>query len=270
MLAAFGCATMVLARNDLLSGFDVEMKQHVKKSLIDKGVVIKCQSKILEIRKQADGSLIAKISFENEVAEGIFDTILFAIGRRTNVENLRLENAGVQLNGSKVMVDDYCMTNIGGIYAVGDVLHNKPDTAAAAELAGRRVARNLFGRTKEIVDLTFPPSTLLGPFEYSFAGVTEEAAQLRYGVERIQVYVGTYQPIEFIATKRVEMVHLKAIGLREGDKPVLGLHLFSPVAGEIIQGFAAAFRKGLTINDLQKLIEILPTISCQFSLLKVY
>lgn len=68
------------------------------------------------------------------------------------------------------------------------------------------------------------------------------------------MYVGTFKSIEFIATKRAGLVHLKALELHEGDQPVLGLHLLS-AAGQIIQEFTAAFKKGLTIKELQKTLK---------------
>lgn len=54
------------------------------------------------------------------------------------------------------------------------------------------------------------------------------------------------------------------------DNRVLGIHIAAPNAGEIIQGYSAAFRKGLTLEDLRLTVGIHPTIAEEFTTMSIF
>jgi len=67
----------------------------------------------------------------------------------------------------------------------------------------------------------------------------------------------------------VRYCYLKAVAERHGDQRVYGLHYLGPVAGEVIQGFAAALKSGLTINTLINTVGIHPTTAEEFTRLTI-
>lgn len=249
------------------------MAEIVTASMVEKGINIKMGSKPQSVEKQADGKLLVKYTFNDkpsEVHSDTFDTVLFAIGRYALVEDMKLENAGVKITEEKIDVDTNSRTNVENIFAVGDVLHKKPELTPVAINAGRIIARNLFGDSDEVMDYDDVATTIFSPMEYGCVGLAEEVAVERYGADNLEIYHGYYKPTEFFVPQRsVRYCYLKAVALREGDQRVLGLHFVGPVAGEIIQGFAAALKCGLTMKILKNTVGIHPTVSEEFTRLQV-
>ena len=249
------------------------MAEIVAASMIEKGVNIKMGAKPKSVVKQADGKLLVKY-FMNEKPEEIiadtFDTVLFAVGRYALVEDMKLQNAGVEITEEKLDVDQNSRTNIENIYAVGDVLHKKPELTPVAINAGRIIARHLFNDSDETMDYQDVATTVFSPLEYGCVGLAEEVAVERHGADNVEVYHGYYKPTEFFIPQRsVRYCYLKAVALREGDQQVLGLHFVGPVAGEIIQGFAVALKSGLTMKILKNTVGIHPTVAEEFTRLLI-
>lgn len=190
--------------------------------------------------------MLVKYAFDDgRVEADVFDTVLFAVGRKALTDDLKLENSGVtiQPNSDKIDVDAYERTNVSHIYAVGDVLEGRPELTPVAILAGRLLARRLFGNGTELMDYDDVATTIFSPLEYGCVGLSEEKAIERHGEDNIEIYHAYYKPTEFfIPQKSVRHCYLKAVALREGDQRVIGLHYVGPVAGEVIQGFAAAVK----------------------------
>lgn len=267
MLSAFGCSTALLARNGLLNGFDEDMEELVQESLIDRGVDFRDNTQIESIKGESGNLTVVIESIKNaEVRPKTLkvETVLLALGRQANLKELNLDEVGVRIDATsrKIPVGDYCETNVKRIFASGDVLKGKPDTASAAELAGEAVARNLFGTgTKQRIDFTNMPSTLLIGYEYAFVGFTEETAAQ-------SVYDTSYKPIEGYATNSMPY-YLKAIVKRDSGK-VSGLHLFSPAAGEIVQSvIASQSLEDLSIKSFAQMKTITPSWAAQLRKLEL-
>lgn len=272
-LKGLGYDATILVRSIVLRGFDQQMAEVVAASMIEKGVNIKMGAKPKSVEKQADGKLCVKY-FMNEKPEEIiadtFDTVLFAVGRYALVEDMKLENAGVEITQEKLDVDQNSRTNVENIYAVGDVLHKKPELTPVAINAGRIIARHLFNNSDETMDYQDVATTVFSPLEYGCVGLSEEVAIERHGVDNVEVYHAFYKPTEFFIPQRsVRYCYLKAVALREGDQRVLGLHFVGPVAGEIIQGFAVALKSGLTMKILKNTVGIHPTVAEEFTRLLI-
>jgi thioredoxin reductase (NADPH) len=249
------------------------MANIIKDSLVEKGINIKMGSKPHSVEKQADGKLLVKYAFNekpDEIISDTYDTVLFAIGRYALVEDMKLENVGVKIIDGKIDVDDYSKTNVDNVFAVGDVLYRKPELTPVAINAGRIIARNLFNDADEIMDYDDIATTVFTPMEYGCVGLSEEVATERHGADNIEIYHAYYKPTEFFVPQRsVRYCYLKAVALREGDQRVLGLHFVGPVAGEVIQGFAAALKCGLTMKILKNTVGIHPTVAEEFTRLNI-
>lgn len=114
---------------------------------------------------------------------------------------------------------------------------------AVAIHAGRLIARRLFTDSTQKMDYSDVATTVFSPLEYGCVGYSEEQAIAKFGEDKIEVYHAYYKPTEFfIPQKSVRYCYLKAIAHRDDDQKVLGLHYVGPVAGEVIQGFAAALK----------------------------
>uniref|UniRef100_U5EQ42 thioredoxin-disulfide reductase (NADPH) n=1 Tax=Corethrella appendiculata TaxID=1370023 RepID=U5EQ42_9DIPT len=274
-LKGMGFDATIMVRSIVLRGFDQQIAELITQSMQEKGVNFLFKTQPQSVEKQADGRLLVKYR-SDDGAEGsdVYDTVLFAIGRKALTSDLKLENAGVVLaeNGKsdKIDVDLTEKTNVDNIFAVGDVLHKKPELTPVAIHAGRLLARRLFNNEVQIMDYTDVATTVFSPLEYGCVGLSEESAIAKYGEDAIEVYHAYYKPTEFFVPQRsVRHCYLKTVALRDGDQKVLGLHFLGPVAGEIIQGFAAALKSGLTMKILKNTVGIHPTVAEEFTRLLI-
>jgi len=272
-LNAFGYDTTVMVRSIFLRGFDQQMAELVAGALGEKGVKFITKTVPSSIEKTEDGRLLVRYaSAEDQSGADTYDTVLFAIGRKALTDDLQLNSAGVKLapGSHKIAVDDEERTNVENIFAVGDVLEGKPELTPVAIHAGRLLARRLYGGETQKMDYIDVATTIFTPTEYGCVGLSEEAAIAKFGDDNVEVYHAYYKPTEFfIPQKSVRYCYLKAIAFASGDQKVLGLHYVGPVAGEVIQGFAAAVKSGLTIKTLLNTVGIHPTTAEEFTRLSI-
>lgn len=129
-LNAFGYDTTVMVRSVVLREFDRQMGDLVRDAAAERGVKFLLECKPTAVEKTEDGRLLVK----HKLADGsegsdVYDTVLFAIGRKAKTEELNLEAAGVKLypGSDKISVDDEERTNVPHIFAIGDVLKGRPE-----------------------------------------------------------------------------------------------------------------------------------------------
>ncbi|XP_032685323.1 thioredoxin reductase 1, mitochondrial isoform X2 [Odontomachus brunneus] len=267
-LNGLGYDATIMARSIVLRGFDQQMANIVAEEMEHRGVHFIYQAKPKKISKQDDGRLLVDwIDKDGEIHQDVYDTVLFAIGRRPLTEELKPENAGLKLHSENNKIDAINeQTNVPNIYAVGDILHKKPELTPVAIHAGKLLARRLFGNSSEQMDYTNVATTVFSPLEYGCVGLSEEAAVAHYGEEEIEIYHAYYKPTEFfIPQKNVAHCYVKVVALRNGDQRVLGMHFIGPNAGEVIQGFSAAVKCGLTFPKLKSTVGIHPTSAEEFT-----
>ncbi|XP_076755891.1 thioredoxin reductase 1 isoform X3 [Xylocopa sonorina] len=271
-LNGLGYDATVMVRSIVLRGFDQQMAETVATEMERRGVHFIYRAKPSKIEKKNDGQLLVHWVDENgEMHKDTFDTVLFAIGRKPLTEELKPENAGIKIVPETAKIDAKNeQTNVPNIYAVGDVLHKKPELTPVAIHAGRLLARRLFGNSTEQMDYVNVATTVFSPLEYGCVGLSEEAAIATYGEDKIEIYHAYYKPTEFfIPQKDNSQCYLKVVALRGGDQRVLGMHFVGPHAGEVIQGFAAAIKCNLTFPKLKETVGIHPTVAEEFTRVSV-
>ena len=88
----------------------------------------------------------------------------------------------------KVLHDEAERTNVDSIYAIGDVLDDKPELTPVAIQAGKLLARRLCGADDVLTDYVNVCTTVFTPLEYGCCGLSEEDAIQQYGEEDIEVF----------------------------------------------------------------------------------
>jgi glutathione reductase (NADPH) len=88
-------------------------------------------------------------------------------------------------------------------------------------------------------------------------GLTEEEARLRWGDE-VRIFTSTFVPMYYAMTEQKPKTLMKLVTHGE-DCTLAGVHLLGPGADEMLQGFAVAIRRGITLDDLHDTIAIHPT-----------
>ncbi|XP_015606757.1 thioredoxin reductase 1, mitochondrial isoform X2 [Cephus cinctus] len=267
-LNGLGYDATIMVRSIVLRGFDQQMANLVAKEMEERGVHFIYQAKPKAIEKQDDGRLLVHwVDKDGQIHQDSYNTVLFAIGRRALTQDLKVENAGIKLVPENDKIDAVNeQTNVPNIYAVGDVLHKKPELTPVAIHAGKLLAKRLFGNSTETMDYANVATTVFSPLEYGCVGFSEEHAIAIHGDDNIEVYHAYYKPTEFFIPQKSPLnCYLKVVALRGGDQKVLGMHFIGPNAGEVIQGFAAAMKCNLTFPALKSTVGIHPTTAEEFT-----
>ena len=190
--------------------------------------------------------------------------VIWATGRRPNVDGLELEKAGVTLNERGfIQVDEYQNTVVDGIYALGDVTGEKELTPVAIK-AGRTLSERLFnGKTNAKMDYTTIPTVVFSHPAIGTVGLTEDQAIKEYGQDNIKVYKSSFASMYSAVTNHRQESRFKLI-TAGADEKVIGLHGLGYGVDEMIQGFAVAIKMGATKADFDATVAIHPTASEEF------
>uniref|UniRef100_A0A8C2S9X6 Thioredoxin-disulfide reductase n=1 Tax=Capra hircus TaxID=9925 RepID=A0A8C2S9X6_CAPHI len=232
--------------------------------------------KVQQLEKGLPGRLkvVAKSTDGTETMEGVYNTVLLAIGRDSCTKKLGLEKIGVNISEKTgkipVNVNGEEQTSVPYVYAVGDVLEGKPQLTPVAVRAGKLLARRLFGGRSEKCDYVNVPTVVFTPLEYGCCGYSEEKAGEVCQAENLGVYHTLFWPLEWtVACRDNNTCYAKIICNKLDNDRVIGFHVLGPNAGEITQGFAAAMKCGLTKQLLDATIGIHPTCGEVFTTLEI-
>jgi glutathione reductase (NADPH) len=255
-----GAKTSLLYRKELfLRGFDEAVRQHLKLEFERKELDLQFQSNIRRIDKQADGSLKATLE-DGRVLET--DCVFYATGRRPMLDNLGLENTGVQLDERGfVEVDEHYRTAEPSILAIGDVI-GRVQLTPVALAEGMAVARQLF-KPEEYrqVDYANIPTAVFSLPNIGTVGLTEE--QAKAAGHTLKIFESRFRAMKLTLTDHHERTLMKLVVDAETDR-VLGCHMVGPEAGEIIQGLAVAIKAGATKQMFDETMGIHPTAAEEF------
>jgi len=254
IMDGLGSEVTLMYRGDLfLRGFDQDMRELIREEMeANSGIDLQFNTNPAEITKNEDGTLTVVTEDGNKVE---CDEVLMATGRNGKIEGLNLESAGVATEGSFIPVDEYSKTNVGNIFAVGDVT-NRIALTPVALMEGHRLADTLFGGLDRPVDHEFVASTVFTTPELATVGYTEEDAAKKF--KDITVYKTKFKPMAHSFPKKETFTMFKIIVETKTDK-VIGVHLATDGAGEVMQGVAVAVKMGSTKADFDNTIGIHPT-----------
>jgi glutathione reductase (NADPH) len=190
-------------------------------------------------------------------AQSEVDLVLYATGRRPNVQGLGLEALGVAFGQQgEVIVDEWSQTSVPSIYAVGDVT-NRINLTPVAIREGHALADTLFRAHPSKADHALVASAVFTQPELGAVGMTEEQGKARGGVD---VYTATFRPMKTLFAGRQDRVLMKLI-VDTQTRVVLGCHIVGPEAGEMIQVAAIAVKMGATKEDFDRTVAVHPTMA---------
>ena len=186
------------------------------------------------------------------------DSVLWAVGRKPNVDSLDLAVTGVETaRGGAIVTDEFQQTSVEGIYAIGDVTGRAALTPVAIA-AGRRLADRLFGGDADRrLSYDYIPSVIFTHPPIGTVGATEAQARADHG-DAVKVYETRFNPMYYAFSEHPRPTAMKLVTLG-GDERVIGCHVIGDGADEMMQGFAVAVRMGARKRDLDDTVAIHPT-----------
>jgi glutathione reductase (NADPH) len=246
---------MFIRKDHLLTHFDVMLGKSLMREVRAQGMTVHEHVVPAALREESGGKTL--VAQDGATFAG-FDGILWAIGRESNVAGLDLEKAGVALDeGSFVITDAFQNTNIGGVYAIGDVTGRAALTPVAIA-AGRRLSDRLFGgKPQRHLDYGMIPSVVFTHPPIGTVGASEAEARAQYG-DSVKVYVADFTPMYHALTTRKSRTDMKLV-CAGPEQRIVGCHIIGAGADEMLQGFAVAIRMGATKKDFDDTVAIHPT-----------
>ncbi|ABO51336.1 dihydrolipoamide dehydrogenase [Desulforamulus reducens MI-1] len=246
--------TLVEAMDRILPFADEEVSNGLKQLMTREKISILTSAKVSGVNNSEEG-LLVNVDTPKGIQEFRVDKVLVAVGRRPNVENLGLEEIGIQIERGRIVVNTYMETNVPNIYAVGDATGGIL-LAHVASTEGIVAAANAMGGHKEM-DYAVVPSCIYTSPELASVGITEAQAK----EQGIQVVVGKSQ---FTGSgKALAMGEnkglVKIIADVENGK-ILGVHILGPQATSLISEATLAIKLGATAEDMAETIHAHPSL----------
>jgi glutathione reductase (NADPH) len=245
--------TLVYRGDNILRGFDDDVRSHLRKDMEKRGIRVLTGCKIVGIER-TESLFLAHLSSGNQIVSA--DCVMFATGRPPNVAKMGLEAAGVEIakNGG-VAVDEYSRSSVSNIYAVGDVT-NRINLTPVAIREGHAFADTVFGGKPTAVDHHNVPTAVFSDPEVGAVGLTEAEARAR--LARTDIYLAMFRPLKATLSGRDTTVLVKLVVDGSTDR-VVGCHIVGEGAAEMVQVAAIAVKMGATKADFDATMALHPT-----------
>ncbi|HTG65213.1 MAG TPA: dihydrolipoyl dehydrogenase [Flavobacterium sp.] len=235
---------------------DEDISKEFEKSLKKSGITVMTNSSVERIDTSGKGvKAFVKTAKGEEVLEA--DILLSAVGIKTNIENIGLEEVGIATDRDKILVNAYNATNIPGYYAIGDVTPGQA-LAHVASAEGINCVEKIAGMHVEAIDYGNVPGCTYATPEIASVGLTEKAAKEK----GYDLKIGKFP---FVASGKA-----KASGNADGFVKVifdakygewLGCHMIGAGVTDMIAEAVVARKLETTGHEILKAIHPHPTMS---------
>ncbi|MDP2813610.1 MAG: mercury(II) reductase [Erysipelotrichaceae bacterium] len=244
-----GSEVILMQRSEeFLKEYDFEVSESLEESLIKQGIkIIKGVSYERVEQHNSIKSVHYTLNDESFTVEG--EQLLVATGRNPNTSSLDLEKANVKTGvKNEIIINELAQTSNPDIYAAGDVTLN-PQFVYVAAYMGRLAAENAIGEKKLSLDLTVVPSVIFSHPSLATVGLTEKQAKENdYNVITSVLKLGSV-PRALVNHDTDGVIKLVADA---NTRKILGVHIVSENAGEVIYAATLVVKFGLTIENLKE------------------
>jgi pyruvate/2-oxoglutarate dehydrogenase complex dihydrolipoamide dehydrogenase (E3) component len=246
--------TIVDALERIAPAADAEAAETLAEALREEGIEITTSVFVKSARRDGVG-VVATIAPRDgsDAYEVRAETILLASGRVPNLEGLNLEAAGVETRKAGIAVDDRLRTSVDGIWAAGDV-NAVAQFTPVAQYQARLAVADMFGQEPPPADYSVLPTSIFTDPELGSVGLTEDQAR----EEGHDVGVGRNEYVKRFSYIDARHGLFKVVFDRSSRK-VLGIHVVSRNAGDVVQGLSLGLRLSATVDELAAMHHVFPT-----------
>jgi glutathione reductase (NADPH) len=240
-----------------LDGFEPDLVDRLVSASVDAGINIRVNAAVQAIERQGNRFLVrASEAGSSRVYEA--DLVVHGAGRVPEIDDLRLESAGVAYGKHGVEVNEYLQsTSNQSVYAAGDAAASGglPLTPVAG-MEGEIVAANMLGGNRHKPNFSEIPTIVYSIPPLAALGLKETEARERGLRFRVQ----SADTAEWYSSRRVASAHscFKVLVEEETDR-ILGAHVLGPHAEEVINVFALAMRAVIPATQLRETLFAYPT-----------
>jgi dihydrolipoamide dehydrogenase len=245
--------TIVEMLPGIVQNMDQEVVQYLDFELRNEGVEILTNSKV---EKFNSGEDFVEITAATPEGEKIIkaDKVLLSIGRKSVVDNVGLENIGIEYDRT-IKINKKFQTNIPNIYAIGDCTGGAM-LAHAASAQGIAAVENII-KNKSKMDFKTVPYCIYTKPEVASVGMTEEQVKekgISYSVGKFPLMSNAKALILGETNGLVKFI------VDNSTDEILGMHMAGPKATELIVEGALALRLEATIDEILTTIHAHPTV----------
>ena len=248
--------TVVEVMDRVLPVEDAEISAFAKKQFVKQGMTIMEKAAVKKLDRKGS-TVTAHIEAGGKVETQEFDTVISAVGIVGNTEGLGLEEAGIKVDRTHVITDEYCRTGVEGVYAIGD-LAGAPWLAHKASHEGVMVAELIAGKHPHAIK----PGSIAGCTychpQVASVGLTEAKAK----EQGLDIKVGRFPFVgngKAIALGEPEGMIKTIFDAKTGE--LLGAHMVGAEVTELIQGYVIGRQLETTEQDLMETVFPHPTLS---------
>ncbi|MFN3279859.1 MAG: dihydrolipoyl dehydrogenase [Paracoccus hibiscisoli] len=248
--------TVVEVMDRVLPVEDAEISAFAKKQFVKQGMTIMEKAAVKKLDRKGD-TVTAHIEVGGKTETHEFDTVISAVGIVGNTEGLGLEEAGITVDRTHVITDEYCRTGVEGVYAIGD-LAGAPWLAHKASHEGVMVAELIAGKHPHPIK----PGSIAGCTychpQIASVGLTEAKAK----EQGLDIKVGRFPFMgngKAIALGEPEGMVKTIFDAKTGE--LLGAHMVGAEVTELIQGYVIGRQLETTEQDLMETVFPHPTLS---------
>ncbi len=183
------------------------------------------------------------------------EIMLVSVGRKPYLENLGIEELGIQTERGKIVVNEKMETNVEGIYAIGDIV-DTPFLAHVASKEGMVAVENALGKDRKVSYKAVPRCVYTEP-EVAAVGLTEKQAKAM----DIKYHVGQF---DFRGLGKAQAIgHFQGFikVLADVDDKIIGASIVGPHATDLLTELTLAVHLGLTVQEVGDVIHPHPTLS---------
>lgn len=243
--------TIVEEQPEILPSMDQELAGLLRKKLTKAGIRFLLGQRVEAV---AGDEKQVELSLNEETVQA--EQLLVAVGRRSYIEGLGLENTSIQTDQQRISVNKYLQTNVENVYAIGDC-NGQILLAHYASAQGECAVENALGVPEEFDGQATPGCVYSDP-EFAGVGLTEEQAVSK----GITYRVGKF-PLK-ASGKALAMdktYGFAKVLIEEQTQKLLGVHLLCERATDLITEAALVLQKGGTVEDILATIHPHPTLS---------
>ena len=248
--------TIVEFQKNIVPIEDVDISRAFARSLKKSKIKLMTSAEVTAVDTSGAG---IKATIKTKKGEEILeaDVLLSAVGIKTNIENIGLEEVGILTDKDKIIVNDYYQTSVAGYYAIGDVVAG-PALAHVASAEGITCVEKISGMQTDTIDYNNIPGCTYAQPEIASVGLTEAQAK----EQGLDIKVGKFP---FTASGKA-----KAAGTPDGFVKVifdakygewLGCHMLGAGVTDMIAEAVVARKLETTGHDILKAIHPHPTMS---------
>lgn len=253
ILAEAGNNVDIIVHSDkVLRRFHQQYVEKIIKNLEDKNVKFHYNQSVKEVIREDDDTYTVVTEDDDKYTA---DYVICAVGREAKVDNLGLENVGLEYSKDGIPVNGYMQTSIPNIYASGDIADSgQAKLVTVAIYQSKYIAKHLLGETDMEIDYPIVPEVVYTLPRIARVGVKADDVEDSDDYEIHQLKYGKSYAIELKNEKDAEMTVVT-----DTDKNIKGVEIYSSEADNLVNLFTIMMNKDIKLNELDDMIFAFPS-----------